>query len=466
MAQRTDTELKVFLNGDYENQYSKLTDKAGTVFFDKTRRAVYAEGVLITSDVVDIKVEGSVLKVKKVGETEYTDLADLAIPNEFVRFNEAQNLTNAQKQTARTNIGAEAADATILKQGNVVNNLTTDSATVPLSAAQGKELKSQIDKKVDKVTGKGLSTNDYTNEDKTKLAGIDEKAQTNREVTVNGNPIGRDNEENQSTIKISGNLVTAPNNGEDSQIEFYLSHKYYPTENKIRFFKTATPPDVYNEAIHEKDVVLTIDTSDFVQAGMINNVVYNDVTGKLEITFPTVQTDGTLKDTTVSVDLSKLVDVYKAGDGLTATVGTDGSTTFKAVLGDGLAFDKTKAITLSLGNGLSFDNSGKLVVDFASNGVTSINGMGGGSYQINHEGVPVGTTGTALLPIEVVNNSAAKKLKIRANPADMLAQFFRENKNKENATSGIRAKGVRIEEAEGGNPYSMLMDFTPKVWSF
>lgn len=462
MVQRTDTELKVFLNGDYESQYSKLTDKSGTVFFDKTRRAVYAEGVLITSDVVDIKVEGSVLKVIKVGETEYTDLADLAIPNEFVRFNEAQNLTDVQKQTARTNIGAEAADDTILKQGNVVNNLTSDSTTAPLSAAQGKELKKQIDKKVTAETGKGLSTNDYTDGDKTKLDGIDDNAQTNREVTVNGNPIGRDNEENQSTIKIKGNLVTAPNNGEDSEIEFYLSHKYYPTENKIRFFKTATPPDVYNETTNGPDVVLTIDTSDFVKDSFVEKVEFNKVTSVLSITF--VYADGSKN--TIPIDLSTLMNLYTAGKGLTETINDEGSTTFVVALGKGLAFDTSNAITLSLGNGLSFDNSGKLVVDFASNGVTSINGMGGGAYTINTEGVTVGTTGNVLRPIEVVNDSAAKKLKIKARPADMLAQFFRENKNKENATSGIRAKGVLIEEAEGGNPYSMLMDFTPKVWQF
>jgi len=33
--------------------------------------------------------------------------------------------------------------------------------------------------KVDKENGKGLSTNDYTTEDKTKLAGIEDDAQVN-----------------------------------------------------------------------------------------------------------------------------------------------------------------------------------------------------------------------------------------------------------------------------------------------
>lgn len=475
MAQRTETELKTFLEGskDQYDAFIKANGAEGVLFFDTNNHAVYAKDkCVIKSNVASVELvvpSGSTGTDKTAIKLTYfdgsSDEIDTAIPNAFVRFDATQNLTDPQKEKARVNIGAEAADATILKQGNVVNNLTTDSATVPLSAAQGKELKRQINEKVTAETGKGLSSNDYTDGDKEKLDGIDPGAQTNREVTVNGNTIGLDSEANQSAIKISGNLVTAPNNGEDSRIEFYLSHQYYPTENKIRFFKTATPPETYNETTDGPDVVLTIDTSDFVQAGMINNVKYNDVTGELSITFPTIQTDGTLKDTTVKVDLSKLVDIYKAGNGLTATVGDDG-TTFTVGLGNGLAFDANKAITLSLAadGGLYIDNSGKLVVDFANNGVTSINGMGGGAYTINTEGVEVGTTGNTLRPIEVVNDSAAKKLKIKARPADMLAQFFHENN--EDATSGIRAKGVKITEDANGNPYSMLMDFTPKVWSF
>ena len=52
---------------------------------------------------------------------------------------------------------------------SVVNNLTSTSTTNALSAAQGKALN---DNKVDKVSGKGLSTNDYTTTEKNKLAGI------------------------------------------------------------------------------------------------------------------------------------------------------------------------------------------------------------------------------------------------------------------------------------------------------
>ena len=60
-----------------------------------------------------------------------------------------------------------------------------------LSAADKKQLNNlqdNLDSKVDKVTGKGLSTNDYTTDEKNKLAGIAAGAQVNviESVKVNG----------------------------------------------------------------------------------------------------------------------------------------------------------------------------------------------------------------------------------------------------------------------------------------
>ena len=55
---------------------------------------------------------------------------------------------------------------------NIVDDLTTGGATAALSAEQGKVLKGSVDTKVDKVSGKQLSTNDYTTAEKNKLAGL------------------------------------------------------------------------------------------------------------------------------------------------------------------------------------------------------------------------------------------------------------------------------------------------------
>lgn len=46
--------------------------------------------------------------------------------------------------------------------------------------------KDALNDKVDKVTGKGLSTNDYTTDEKSKLAGIQAEAQVNPRVGVDG----------------------------------------------------------------------------------------------------------------------------------------------------------------------------------------------------------------------------------------------------------------------------------------
>lgn len=88
--------------------------------------------------------------------------------------------------TTRTVAGhALSADVTLTKGdvglGNVDN---TSDANKPVSTAQ----QAALDDKVDKVDGKGLSTNDYTTAEKNKLSGIQAGAEVNRiiEITVNG----------------------------------------------------------------------------------------------------------------------------------------------------------------------------------------------------------------------------------------------------------------------------------------
>lgn len=59
----------------------------------------------------------------------------------------------------------------------------------------------EISKKVDKVTGKGLSTNDYTSDEKSKLASIEEDAQVNAIETIKANGV---------TLAINNKTVTIP----------------------------------------------------------------------------------------------------------------------------------------------------------------------------------------------------------------------------------------------------------------
>ena len=67
-----------------------------------------------------------------------------------------------------------------------------ESLTEEGAAADSKKVGEELAKKVDKETGKALSTNDYTNAEKTKLAGVDDGAQVN---TIEG-------------VKVDGTEVT------------------------------------------------------------------------------------------------------------------------------------------------------------------------------------------------------------------------------------------------------------------
>lgn len=67
---------------------------------------------------------------------------------------------------------------------NIVDDLTTGGATAALSAEQGKVLKGLVDTKVDKVSGKQLSTNDYTTAEKNKLAGLSNYDDTDLKASI------------------------------------------------------------------------------------------------------------------------------------------------------------------------------------------------------------------------------------------------------------------------------------------
>lgn len=100
---------------------------------------------------------------------------------------------------------------------DIIDNLTTNVANKPLSAAQGVALKALIDaldsNKVDKVSGKGLSTNDYTTAEKTKLSGIATGAEVNQNafsnIVVGSTTVVADSKTDSLTLEGSNVTITA-----------------------------------------------------------------------------------------------------------------------------------------------------------------------------------------------------------------------------------------------------------------
>ena len=101
-----------------------------------------------------------------------------------------QHLNDTQKLTARKNIGIKVEDVknsageSLVDEHGVVtipDGVAVDPELSPTSTnpVQNKVVTAALNGKVDKVTGKDLSTNDYTNEEKRKLASIEAGAEVN-----------------------------------------------------------------------------------------------------------------------------------------------------------------------------------------------------------------------------------------------------------------------------------------------
>lgn len=96
--------------------------------------------------------------------------------------------------------------------------------------------------------------------------------------------------------------------GADKLISAAASLKYVKTA------ATGSDPAKYEIQLigNNNQVVSTIDASDFIKDGMVKSVVFNEETKHLTITF---NTDA--GQDAIDVDLTKLVDTYKSGKGLT-----------------------------------------------------------------------------------------------------------------------------------------------------
>lgn len=98
----------------------------------------------------------------------YTDDSCATINNTITNLKKTVQDNKSSADSGTSNLRTYV-DTTFVEKTKIVDNLITDSSEQVLSAKQGKALD---EKKVDKISGKGLSTNDYTTEEKNKLKAI------------------------------------------------------------------------------------------------------------------------------------------------------------------------------------------------------------------------------------------------------------------------------------------------------
>lgn len=170
-------------------------------------------------------LEGKVDKVtgKGLSTNDFTDAL-------LTKLNGIQAGAEVNAQ-ADWNVTDSSSDAYIRNKPIIPPGVTVDSALSSTSTnpVQNKIINSALDGKVDKVAGKGLSTNDFTNTYKTKLDGISAGAQVNviESVSQNGTPL---------TITEKGVNVTVPTKVSDlTNDSNFVSVSYDSTNEKIVF---------------------------------------------------------------------------------------------------------------------------------------------------------------------------------------------------------------------------------------
>lgn len=192
-------------------------------------------------------------------------------------------------------------------------NLSDVASTTEVSTAiAGKADKTYVDdelaKKVDKVTGKDLSTNDYTTAEKTKLSGIAANAQVNviESVKVNGTTL--EVTDKAVNVVVPAATVTGVKSGDkvlalaNKELSTTLGLTYDSATKKINLTGIGSA------------VIASVDATDFIKDGMVEGVSFDPKTKNLTITF---NTESGKED--IEVDLSDLVDTYTAGTGITIT---------------------------------------------------------------------------------------------------------------------------------------------------
>lgn len=150
-------------------------DKEGLIYYDKKSKGYIDEKVL--AEETRAKEVENDLELKKAPLESPTLTGTPTAPTASTDTNTTQIATTAFVQTAVSNL-VDSAPETL----NTLNELSSALGDDPNFATT---IATQLGNKVDKVGGKGLSTNDYTTTEKTKLESIDTGAEVNQNAFSN-----------------------------------------------------------------------------------------------------------------------------------------------------------------------------------------------------------------------------------------------------------------------------------------
>ena len=263
-----------------------------------------------------------------------------------------------------------------LSDGNYNNTLPMEDSTA----------RAGLQNKVDKVTGKGLSTNDYTDAEKTKLAGIAAGATANIGTVTAVKVNGTTNNPNSSGVVDLGNISGGGGGGDVNVIEI------------VKVNGTALTPDS-NKAVNINDIPWSIVSSKPTIPDISGKA--DKVSGATNGNIAALDANGNLKDAGVSAsNVSDAVSKRHSHsnktmlDNIPSSLGSSGQALCVNSAGTGLEFK-----TVSGGGGLSD-------YDFTHTIASGVSGTVTVTFAANTRGTRM-MTATADIGLAVVCNNSA-----------------------------------------------------------
>lgn len=168
-----------------------------------------------TTTVTNVAYDTTGKKLTKTVNGTTSDVVSVSTLKTDMSLDQVDNTSDLAKP-----ISTATQSALDLKEDKANKVTAWSSTTSDTNYPSEKLVKGSLDNKVDKVTGKGLSTNDYTTAEKNKLAGIESDAEVNQNafssVTVGTDTIQADTKTDTLTLVAGNNVQLAADTATDT----------------------------------------------------------------------------------------------------------------------------------------------------------------------------------------------------------------------------------------------------------
>lgn len=257
------------VNTELGKKADKTTVETLTTTVDgKANKATTISGYGITDAYTKTEVDA---KVSSVYKYKGSVVNESALPTEGQVAGDVYNLEDTGMNVAWTgegwdNLGSVVDLTPYLTKDDAGKTYAAKATTLEgygiTDAYTKTAANTELDKKVDKVTGKGLSTNDYTNAEKTKLTGIATGAEVNKidAVKVNGTALGITNK--AVNIDLS-NYATKST----TLAGYGITNAYTKDEVNTELGKKANSSDVYTKTEVNNALANKLSNTDVIDGG-------------------------------------------------------------------------------------------------------------------------------------------------------------------------------------------------------